>query len=71
MATSTEAQMLRGKLKRKITEAQKLQARSLSQVCDGDLPWDAREEAYSLVIACEHAVLDLEGSLDQVNEALR
>lgn len=70
MSSPQQAIKARQELRRTITRADKLAARCLGQVCDGDLPMVDRETAEKrLQLACLTAN-GLDQQLSRINEAL-
>ncbi len=71
MSTRREAKDARFKLTAGIKRAEKLRHRSLEQVCDGDLPMVDRENAQARFGQAERVVVDLSGSLVEVEDWLK
>ena len=70
MSNVLEAQRARRDLKRSIMRADRAAKHCLAQVCDGDLRPVDRQTAEHRMILADKTRMDLQRSLDRVNEAL-
>ncbi len=71
VSTRREVKDARYKLTAGIKRAEKLRHRSLEQLCDGDLPMVDREQAQDRFRQADSVIVDLSGSLVDVEDWLK